>query len=277
MEEIEATYDDEFSLANSDQFYVGNVWGRQEYYRSKQAKVKDTSIRRPSDAQDPRKLPEGESPELHTTIDYDASLFQPMAFNQRFLEWIKFNGPSLSSLLKPEGFGASVEMFMPKTTANAFRRIFKLIPDGYPGLKELRMLNATNFGVNYAAEHIFAIWHCTGLKADVPVYFQSMWFYPYVRPLLLAIVKRSQEQKDADVIGAGPINGRIWKRKYTYPSKEDGAGDFGGSWSDAGPDNWSFVPWRDTCGQYHKNIFAGDALALQKAENGQTLEDSKKQ
>lgn len=37
MDEIQATYDETFELRDSDQYYVSNVWARQEYWRSKEA------------------------------------------------------------------------------------------------------------------------------------------------------------------------------------------------------------------------------------------------
>ncbi|KAJ3494527.1 hypothetical protein NLG97_g4026 [Lecanicillium saksenae] len=36
MAEIARTYDDQFENSESDQYYLSNVWGRQEYHRSKQ-------------------------------------------------------------------------------------------------------------------------------------------------------------------------------------------------------------------------------------------------
>ena len=256
MAEIQATYDPLYEFRESDQFYISNVWGRQEYFRTHEAAKSRMRGQKRFVPQKPGDDPETE---LHATIDYESLLFQPRAFNEPFTGHVQFNRRGLKAVVdvdvldQREAF-KPIEIVMPANVINGMRRLYDSIPHTYPGYLGKDWLSRAKFGVNYATRNMYAIWHCTGPKEDfMPEQFRALWFYPYLRPLLRAAVAASQ---NGDLISEELIDGRQWKPKTYYPPKGELLQEFGGAWTDW--DNNTFIGWGALCDRVKDNVFAGD-------------------
>ncbi|EQL02891.1 hypothetical protein OCS_01391 [Ophiocordyceps sinensis CO18] len=108
MDEIKATYDESFELRDSDQYYISNVWARQEYWRSKEAVHGGEVHGGPADRIIPEKRRQGEKTELHVAIEYESALFQTKAGYEPFLTRLSFDQ---SNLTATDGFDAEYRVY----------------------------------------------------------------------------------------------------------------------------------------------------------------------
>lgn len=140
MAEIERTYDADFENSESDQFYLSNIWGRQEYHRSKQvlALQGDSAPANASEwleASEDHVLPnplviQGEATEFHVGIDYESALFQTKAGYERFFGYRKFDEPGYTARMDVDMFeaGASFVPYsieMPAAVYAALTRVYE--------------------------------------------------------------------------------------------------------------------------------------------------------
>jgi hypothetical protein len=257
MDEIEATYDPDFGLSDSDQFYVANVWGRQEYYRSVARNGGDFDVGG-KDRRIPYIRHDDQQTEFHVSIDYESALFQTKAGYEPFFGPLQFNGAnntasqSTDYLEQGEDF-EPYDIQMPPTVAKYMSRLYDDVADAHPGTDSTSWLKSVKLGTNFVTQHIYALWHSTGPKEPIDIEYTKFWFFPLLRPLIKASIKSSQK---GDLIWSEPIDGRLWAPKMWFPNSTALKDPYGGVWTDV--NTTSFLPWADLCGQHEKILFAGD-------------------
>lgn len=139
MGEIRRTYDVNFENRESDQYYLSNVWARQEYHRwQKLAALQQAAGSNATAgwlAAEGHKLPdpievEGESPEFHVAIEYESSLFQTKAGNERFFGYMRFDQPGYTARMEVDMFEAGAafvpySISMPAAVYAALVRVYE--------------------------------------------------------------------------------------------------------------------------------------------------------
>jgi hypothetical protein len=257
MDEIEATYDPDYGSSDSDQFYVANVWGRQEYYRSL-AREGDSFDAGGKDKKIPRIRHDDQQTEFHVSIDYESALFQTKAGYEPFFGPLQFNGANYTASQSTDYLdqGEDFEPYdiqMPPTVAKYMSRLYDDVADAHPGSDSTNWIKSVKLGTNFVTQHIYALWHSTGPKEPIDSEYTKFWFFPLLRPLIKASIKSSQK---GDLIWSEPIDGRLWAPKMWFPNSTALKDPYGGVWTDV--NTTSFLPWADLCGAHEKILFAGD-------------------
>ncbi|XP_044715392.1 uncharacterized protein HRG_10971 [Hirsutella rhossiliensis] len=259
MDEIKATYDESFEFRDSDQYYVSNVWARQEYWRSKEAAHGGEVHGGPADRIIPDKRTGGQQTELHVAIEYESALFQTKAGYESFLTRLPFDQSNLTATVKADVLEAGDKfqpypIEMPFNVRAALTRLYDAIPHAHRGTAASDWIRTVSLGVNLVTKHIYALWHCTGPKDGFDAEYRVYWWYPFAESLLKAAVQSSQA---GDLISSRLIDGRRWAAKAVFPSSKKLAGNtYGGAWSDA--HGGSFIPWAELCGPHEEALFQGE-------------------
>jgi hypothetical protein len=252
MVEIDETYDADFANRESDQYYLANVWGRQEYFRSLQVNA-GQEVEGP----EAKKLPaEKDVTEYHISIDYESMLFQTKAGYEPFFGYLEFNQSGLNAVVE-HNFTESdhfepFEIQMPASVVASMTRIFEGIAHMLPGVHAGDWIRDLKLGANFITQHIYVLWHCTGPKEWIASEYERLWFYPYAAPLIKAAVKASQEES---LLTEAIIDGRRWATKMAYPDAKEIPEPLGGAWTDL--NGTSFVSWSDMCSEHAGILFGG--------------------
>lgn len=261
MAEINATYDKKFSAREADQYYLSNIWGRQEYYRSLQLS-KDDKVEGEVGGHRPAKLRDGsEKTEFHIAIDYESQLFQTKAGYEPFFGFKKFNKDGFTATMDVDMFSEGkkfkpYDIRMPVAVQKALTRLYESVPEAHHGKTAGQWLAGLNLGTNFVTRHIYALWHCTASKEFVDEEYPKLWFFSFASSLIKASIAAFQ---DSNSIGEGEVlGGRKWVAKTTYPDDGGLRDRLGGAWSDEKPGK--FVGFKAMCGEYFDTLFDGDEL-----------------
>lgn len=259
MDEIAATHDPEYELSESDQYYIANVWSRQEYWRSKLAAGGGDVVGGPKDRIVPDMGPDAEAAELHVAIEYESALFQTKAAYDPFLGHVQFNESGLTATMDTDFLGLGDDftpfsMEMPDNVHKALTALYDSVPEAHVGQLASDWIRTVNLGVNYVTKHIYGLWHCTGSKSPIDGEYTTFWWYPFARSLLKAAVKSSQA---GDAISSRPLDGRRWVAKTAYPKDGTLRDEYGGAWTDE-DEGGKFVPWAVLCGAHDEVLFRGE-------------------
>ncbi|KAL7945129.1 hypothetical protein V8C42DRAFT_358166 [Trichoderma barbatum] len=262
MDEITTTHDPTYEFRESDQYYLSNVWGRQEYWRSRMTGGKISPG--PADKIIPVKSNPFQKTEYHVAIEYESALFQTRAGYEPYFGYLQFNESGLTAELnadvRQEGpLFEPPAVKMPENVAASLSKLYDDAPEAHPGSTSTDWLSTVQLGVNFITHHIYGLWHCTGPKQFVELEYPTLWFYPFVKSLLRAAVKASQAREP---LTEKLIDGRRWVPKNYYPVANVLGGEFGGAWTDLDND---FVPWRDLCEPHNELLFQGE----EKGSGGQ--------
>lgn len=139
MVEITRTYDENFENSESDQYYLANVWGRQEYHRSQKLLELNPENAPPNSSEllkgdDEHILPDpvvpGEQAEFHVAIEYESALFQTKAGYEHFFGYMQFDQPGNAAHMEKDMFeegSAFVPYFisMPAAVYAALVRVYE--------------------------------------------------------------------------------------------------------------------------------------------------------
>lgn len=276
MREISATYDPTYKWKDSDQYYLANVWGRQEYFRSKMLHKDEEVPGGPSDRFLPHILKKEEKTEFHVGIEYESAMFQTKAGYEPFNGWIHYNGTDTPTAMMTKDIfeeGPDFEPFpieMPKEIETTLSKIYDQIPEAHPGSTAKEWIRDVILGTNFVTKNIWGLWHVTGDKDVIEDQYTKFWFYPYARSLLKSAVKVLREDR---YISKEPIGGRYWVRKTLYPSAEELTDELGGAWSDE--EEGKFVTWDSMCKDWEKDALGGEKLPAEHVEDKVLSADSK--
>lgn len=265
--EILNSYDPKYGHSESDQFYLANVWGRQEYFRSKQF-AEDGEVKGgPKDRLLPHIYDKSVAVEYHVGIEYDSAMFQTKAGYEQWNDWIKYNSKDGSSSLpaakvdkdlkdEKENF-KPYEIEMPAEVEKGLRSIYDEIADVHPGTDSSVWIRSVALGTNYITKQVWGLWHVTGDKDVIENQFTKFWFYPYARSLLKSAVRKLQT---TDVISSEPIGGRYWVHKTVYPDEKSLTDELGGGWSDEdGGGRW--IDYQTMCKEWEEDVLGGEKVA----------------
>jgi hypothetical protein len=261
MEEIQRTYNPKFEQKESDQLYIANIWGRQEYFRSLDASHGEPVGGGPPDRRVPVRK-EGENVEFHTALDYESSMFFLRAANEPFYDYIPFDHSGLNARMNKDMFGEGqhfvpFDIPMPANVMFALTRLYDSIPDLHAGKTANEWIRKVRLGVGFVTKSIFPLWHCTGPKDVIDPEYTKMWFYPYARSLIKATVRAFQ---GGELITAHNVAGRTWAPKWPYPNTDELSDELGGAWTDY--DGLTFVEWESMCGPWAPILFGGEEPEL---------------
>ncbi|PHH67093.1 hypothetical protein CDD81_4488 [Ophiocordyceps australis] len=272
MAEIDNTWDANFQFRESDQYYVSNVWAKQEYWRSLQLTQGADVAGGPSDRFVPETRLNDSDAELHIAIEYESSLFQTKAAYNTFFGYLEFSqaGHKANMSIDVLNLGQQFkpyEIDMPMNVLQALTQLFDSVPEAHAGVEAKDWIRTVKLGVNYVSKQIYGLWHCTGDKQWIDVEYPLLWWYPYAESLVKAAVKSSQ---NGQLISSKPIAGRKWASKAYHAGPETpGANEYGGAWSDE--ESGRFVGWGELCGPYEGMLFQGERGAGAPPEAGTPL------
>ncbi|GAO17203.1 hypothetical protein UVI_02057550 [Ustilaginoidea virens] len=271
MEEIEATYNKTFWQSDSDQYYMANVWGRQEYWRrrswivgSQGGDAGDQEAAQasgwPSSARViPEKRRGSQEIEMHMAIEYESSLFQTMFGNEPFLGHLEYSRENETAnvtmdLLGQGGALGWYAMQMPQNVRAALMKLYDSVSGTHPGASAEDWIRTVPLGTNLVTKHIYGLWHCTGGKEFLDTEYRKMWFFPLARSLAGEAVKASRR---GEALSSRLIDGRKWVARWAYPGGDQDVEDWrhGGAWSDEAPGR--FVGWTELCGPHESVLFQG--------------------
>lgn len=260
LREIDETYNADFVNSESDQYYLSNIWGRQEWARLLHAAGGNPEEAKggPHDRKIPQ-LKDDEDPEFHISIDYESSMFQTKAGYEPFFGYLQFNQSDMNAQMSRDMFdeGSEFKPFdiqMPPNVVAAMSRMYDDIPDEHPGARGSDWVRTVELGTNFITKHIYGLWHCTGPKEWIKGEYRNLWFEPFAKPLLKAAVKASQTE---ELLTEAHIDGRRWASKFRYPDAQTISDERGGAWTDY--NDLTFVPWNEMCAdaRYHAFLFEG--------------------
>ncbi|KAG5984895.1 hypothetical protein E4U55_002650 [Claviceps digitariae] len=258
MAEIEATYDESYWQHGSDQYYLANIFGRQEYWRNRTFLGDKAFGDNPVPNRIiPEKRPDTKETELHMAIEYESSLFQLKGGNELYIGYLQFNLADQTANINIDLFeqGAKFRPYsirMPDNVRTALINLYDSVPDAHPGASAESWIELAHVATNFVTKHIYNIWHCTGGKEAIDFEYTKMWFYPFVKSLLRETVKAWQRK---DPISTKLIDGRKWVPARYYPDKGVSEEEYGGAWSDESHD--TFVTWKEMCGFSEGTLFWG--------------------
>ncbi|EFX05135.1 hypothetical protein CMQ_1771 [Grosmannia clavigera kw1407] len=287
IERIAATYDPEYICRESDQMYMSDVWGEQEYARS----VRELRLNAIGDIDEQDLvpvgidgfIPEGADPErwgplmlpgqkteFQIGLDYESSLFQAWAGYEDFLAMLSLNSTDDTAIVDHNVSGvpdfALLEVQLPDDLASLTRLVSSISDVHNAEPKDL--ISTFFFGTNLVTNHVYCMFHCTGEKGYLEELWVQLWFYPYAKALLKATVS---SVKAGMSISDTAIDGRIWKGANTYPcSPADEIDDRKAEDSDTGNDEadanevvygaWAdlaneWLSWEDLCAEHEDVLF----------------------
>jgi hypothetical protein len=267
LRRIEATYNTQPKFRESDQMYMADIWGEQEFWRSVDihnqnfhVDVKPSSLA-PTGKSDliiPTKVP-GQRTEFYIGMDYESALFQTNAGNDRFVQYIAFNettydGTALASITQNVVESSDFEPYhieMPANVTSSLILRLNAISD-IVNAKPKDIITEIRLGTNLVTKTIYGLFHCAGDKSPLNHLWYQQWFQPYARPLLEAGAKTLKENKEiSDVL----IDGRKWVVAHSFPSASRKGVYVAGAWADF---DGRWLTWKELCKPFEDGIFGAE-------------------
>lgn len=265
LERIEKLYDPGDEWRDSDQKYMSDVWGVQEYSRS----IKELELYFHGDVYPTDVVPEPKSdkriPELepdqhtefHIGIDYRSSLFQTNAGSEHYVEYLTYNATSNGTSVggRPSAWVTRdvssgshnfkpYRIFLPNNLVSSIMRMFRSIAHA---VEDIPLITEIALQTNIVTRNVHGLFHYTGDKDHMDDVWAKMWFYPYGRELFEAALK-SLNANHTIVIA----DGRRWVHAHTIPefSEEEGSRAAG-----ALDDNMNWLTWEEICQGDESRLF----------------------
>lgn len=263
LDRIKDFYDPTQGFSDSDQKYMSDIWGVQEYYRS----MKEIEPFFHGDIDPKRVVPSGgpekvippyardQKAELHVGVDYRSGLFQTNAGFEHVVEFLTYNETgatnSTSAAWVTQNISESpnftpFKISLPSNLAKSISKLLKSIShtvDAIPSVTELRL------GTNIVTQNIYGMYHWTGSKEDMDNLWGRMWFYPYVRPLFQSAIAALKAEQ---IIGVA--DGRTWVTAHKLPTNSTKIEGIraAGAWADI---DGGWLGWEEICGNYEVEVF----------------------
>jgi hypothetical protein len=272
LKRINETYDPAHEYSDSDQRYLSDVWGEQEYWRSVARHElyfhdgANATDRTP--AGDPgetaRIIPtrvRGQQTEFHIGIDYRSELFQTRVGSDHVIEHVAFDRPirdrtGLSTFVTNNTIESPhfkpYHIILPENVVFSVSRLL----DGISHVLEGRpqdLITSIRFGTNFVTKSVYGMFHCIGEKTYLDDLWYRLWFQQYGQPLFEAAVRSVKEGKK---ISDTPIDGRKWEVAHGYPKTPETDLQAGGVWADF---DGEWLSWGELCGPFEGDLF-GDRI-----------------
>ncbi|KAJ5150403.1 uncharacterized protein N7500_010592 [Penicillium coprophilum] len=265
LKRINATYNPQHEFSDSDQLYMGDIWGEQEFWRS----VNKHNHYFHDDV-DPRKIapaggPDqviptrvaGQKTEFHIGIDHKSGLFQTRAGSDHVLEHLAFNqtvsdGVGASALITRNSIETPnfqpYEIQLPVNVISSLTRISSAISDVLKADPK-DFVTKIHLGTNLVTKRVYALFHCIGEKTYLNDLWYRLWFQQHARLLLEAGIQSMKEKKDISNV---LIDGRKWAIAHSYPITSDKGVNAAGAWVDV---DGQWLTWRELCQSFEDDIF----------------------
>jgi hypothetical protein len=236
---------------DSDQFYFANVFGMQEL--DKRMLLPDPMEGVNTNDVDIPKIEKGVRYQFGIGLDYEAVLFQTMAFFRQYITWMRFDGvkkpmgrdlPQVALLSDPY-----YEKVLPADIAAARGPYHAAIATKSQTLPTHTTWRDLILGINVISNQIFPVLHFTGPKEFRHLWWTNLWF----------IEKAEELQKASTAMMKGPrqpfqrrkFGGRVWWPAEMKNQSQIDLGEKGGVWSD----NGTFLGWGDMCGAFEPALY----------------------
>lgn len=254
---INETYDPNHEYPDSDQRFLSDLWGAQEYWRS----VNEKNLYFHGDVDPLSIIPEGERvvpmvqpehSEYHMGVDHRSSLFQTRVGSDHVLDFLKYSETSevdkFAWVDRNVGNSDTFKKFkimLPVNLESSVERVLKSISGAVEGLPNITEIS---FHSNLVTKHVYGLFHCIGDKDYIDDLWSKLWFYKWIRPLFEAGVDALKKEETIAV-----ADGRAWKPARTIPrdSKLTGVEAYG-AWADT---DGGWLPWQDLCGEFEEEVF----------------------
>ncbi|CAI7643371.1 unnamed protein product [Penicillium glandicola] len=265
LKRIYATYSPQYEFSDSDQMYMGDVWGEQEFWRSVNRHnhyfhddVDPKTIAPPggSDKIIPTRV-DGQKTEFHIGVDYKSGLFQTRAGSDHVIEHLAFNqttsnGTGLSALVTQNSIGSPnfqpYQIELPVNVISSLTARLSTISDVLEA-DPRDFVTKIYLGTNLVTKNIYGLFHCIGEKTYLNDLWYRLWFQQYARPLLEVGI---QSMKEKSEISSSMINGRKWVIAHGYPITSDNGVHTAGGWGDV---DSQWVSWGELCQSFENDIF----------------------
>ncbi|EPE02805.1 hypothetical protein F503_01546 [Ophiostoma piceae UAMH 11346] len=268
IDRIQATYDPEYICRESDQMYMSDVWGEQEYARS----MREFQLKTTGHADEQEYVPDGgveekwipdiapgQKTEYQIGLDYESSLFQSWAGYERFLDLLPYNGTNYTALVTQNVNDAPdfkpYEISLPTAVTSSLAHLLSSVSRAH-NTNPFDLVTTLHLGTNLVTRHVYGLFHCTGEKGYLDELWGRLWFYPYAKELLSAAITSVKSGAD---ISTTPVNGRLWKGAKTYPATPaDVNGEVAyGAWADLS-NEW--LDWGQLCREHEGVLFGEEQL-----------------
>jgi len=252
-------------VIGSDQFYIANLFGEQEYLRRLLKPDPDLpsagSVEIPS-------IDPGKRTEFHIALDYESTIFQDIGAYGKFISWLRFNGSEGAANLLQDGTPITLHGFAlhddiaasPPPFSNE-KNAHWAFGDDKGQTEIISILNSLPLDLswrdiplatNLVTKKAFALIHFTFEKELRDAWWDIMWFYPHGRQLLQASITPSK----APILEV-PIGGHMWwNTEGSHLAKDEQRGkstkgEKGGAWNDRG----MWLLWKGMCSPFDEAVF----------------------
>ncbi|RGP66591.1 hypothetical protein FLONG3_8787 [Fusarium longipes] len=231
---IENTWNATFKYRNSDQYYLGKLYARQELQRSKDLTGSSTT---PGSS---KKMPPDDAfgsdrTDFHIVVDHESAFTVTQCANVEWMRNIAFTTPDYKSIVKNDNpkKGHPFKPFsiqMPGNVVSALTRLYEVFNQELPATQWIKRIK---LGTNTATGHIYPFYHGTCKKSNFITRYMDLWIYPYARELL-------QDAAQA----RGPLTERMVNERHWISARDSPKGGLGGVYTDDGD---GFIPLEDFC------------------------------
>lgn len=260
---------------DSDQFYYAEIWGVQEYARSKAAgdlsndynptlwisdgydgegHLESVFLEQPVIAPD-------QEPEYHITIDYQSEIFQTVAYYVDWLSWRHFskstthkgNMSSVGEISSDVSKGIlpnDVSSAGPPFTQASQKpeRVETAAPNELP--LDISWTHLP-LGVNTVTDQIWGLIHFTPPKFWLDLWWFRMWYAPYAEQAIRNAIENDNPSLSSPYTETG--DGKTW---YPYvPETAIGLQAGGAIGGGFGADTGESLGWDAMCGMFQDGVF----------------------
>jgi len=185
-----------------DQFYFGELFGEQEWYRlnrtstdmsdtSLQARITEPILKN----ENPKDVPSDAQTELHMGLDYENQLFHTNTFSKDDNDWIVYNGTTdIAAMLETHKIDGTFSADLPQDILNS--RLPFTMPDSFNTTdKPVITWRDVPLATNLRSRSVPAIVHINGDKVFLFHWWRNMWFQPYAKFLMDKVVQQQEHMQ----------------------------------------------------------------------------------
>ncbi|KAM0349121.1 hypothetical protein ACHAP4_010611 [Fusarium culmorum] len=250
---IEGTWNVTFNHRNSDQFYLGKLYARQEVNHT--MAITGGSI---PNLKGTRKIPQfsefgTEQKEYHMAVDHELAFTCTQCAKVDWMRNIAFDRPGHHSVVKGNKPKKKhpfkpFTIQMPGLVVSNLTKLYDAIDHTQPTnewIKNVKM------GTNITTGHIYPLYHRTCRKSNFMSRYMDLWLYPMSRRLLEAASKALGAKEP---LTGGMVDGRYWISSQHYPDDKGRLQDLGGIYTDSEDNKERFIPLTEFCAGYLEKL-----------------------
>ncbi|TKA33191.1 hypothetical protein B0A50_00744 [Salinomyces thailandicus] len=262
-------------VTDSDQYYLAEVYGKQEYARLLQNEhemkryanvrygaLEETNSSKPEDAnvpvwKEPDKpiIGENETVEYHIGIDYENGMFQTLAFWKQYLTWMRPSDSWIPSQDRqpPSGSQTYYQLWLPADISSSMQPYAAVSPDlagSDDGLDVQTTWHDVDLLYNPITKQVPVMIHFTGEKEFRQIWWQKIWFQKHARLLRnSALIYQDRRKKEpmTEIVG-----GYKWYSAEPPEAEDVAMRGLGGGWSDEG----GWFSWKSLCSEFEDGFYA---------------------